>query len=148
MSRFVTPEVVTLKISHGDTLTVKRRLNSGEQRAMYARMYLAGVDGRLRADTFKTGVAIITAYLVDWSIVDDAGTVVPIREKSVDEVTSVLDSLDQDSFLEIKQAIEAHENAIAAERDAAKKSQDGANNESAISPSPSGAAGALTGSAS
>ena len=48
-SRFVRPDVTVLHISEGDTLTVKRRLNAGEHRAMFARMYLAGVDGQLRS---------------------------------------------------------------------------------------------------
>jgi hypothetical protein len=116
MSRFVRPETVTLTISDGDTLTVKRRLNSGEERALFARMYTAGVNGQLKVNPFQTGIAIVTAYLLDWSLTDD-GKRVPIAELSVDELTRVLDGLDPTTYGEIRQAIEAHDNAVREERE-------------------------------
>ena len=118
MSRFVRPDVVTIKISQGDTLTVKRRLTSGERRASFARMYLAGADGRLKVNPLATGMALITAYLVDWSLVDDDGKLVVIRDQPVEAVTAALDALDQESFTEIKEAIEAHERDMNVEREA------------------------------
>lgn len=116
MSRFVRPETATLTISNSDTLTVKRRLSSGEQRAAFARMYLAGVDGTLKVNPLQTGVALITAYLVDWSLTDDDGHRVEIRGASIEELTAILDGLDPDSFTEIKDAVERHEAAMSAER--------------------------------
>ncbi len=141
-SRFVRPDTTVLKISDGDTLTVKRRLTSGEQRACYARMYLAGVDGQLRVNPMETGLALVTAYLVDWSLTDDADTRVEIRGASIDELTSILNNLDHESFVEIKQAIEAHEVAMVVERTEEKKRMAGATNGLAISPSRSGPDGA------
>lgn len=143
-SRFTRPDTATLKISDGDTLTVKRQLSSGEQRALYARMYVAGADGRVRSNPFTSGVCVVAAYLIDWSIMDNDGRRVEIRDKSIDELTAVLDALDPESFKEIKQAIEAHENAMTAERDAAKKLRDGESNEPATSPSPVAVAGLST----
>lgn len=146
MSRFVSGDTVVLKISNGDTLIVKRRLNSGEQRAAYARMYIAGVDGTLKVNPLQIAVALVTAYLVDWSLTDDSGAIVKIRDQSIEAVTSALDSLDPESFAEIRHAIEAHEAAMIAEREQEKKDRDGRLSEPATLPSPSGVAGALSGS--
>jgi hypothetical protein len=115
MSRFVRPETLTLTISDGDTLTVKRRLNSGEERALFARMYTAGANGQLKVNPFQTGIAIVTAYLLDWSLTDD-GKRVAIADLSVDALTRVLDGLDPTTYGEIRQAIEAHDNAVREER--------------------------------
>src|SRR5579864_6637013 len=83
-SRFVRPSTRTLTLANGDTLTVKRRLSSGEQRAAFARMYLTGADGALSLNTLQTGMAIITAYLVNWSLTDDDGQHVDIAGLSTD----------------------------------------------------------------
>jgi hypothetical protein len=147
MSRFVRPETVTLTISDGDTLTVKRRLNSGEERALFARMYTAGVNGQLKVNPFQTGIAIVTAYLLDWSLTDD-GKRVPIAELSVDELTRVLDGLDPTTYGEIRQAIEAHDNAVREEREQTKKAKGGETPLPVTSPSRSDATGDTNGSAS
>ncbi len=148
MSRFVRPELTILKLSGGDTLTVKRRLNCGEQREVYARMYQAGVDGTMRVNPFQSGLALITAYLIDWSLTDDDGTLVPVRDQPIDAVISAVNLLDQASFLEIKEAIEAHEVAMQRERDQARNDPFGGTVGAAILPLPSDAGGKLTGSAS
>lgn len=127
MSRFVRPETAILKISNGDTLTVKRRLSSGEQRAAYARMYAAGADGRLKVNPAQYALGLITAYLLDWSLMDDDGRLVVIRDQSIEGVTAALDALDAESFAEIKDAIDVHETAMTAEREQEKKRQAGAN---------------------
>lgn len=136
MGRFIRPETTTLKISNGETLTVKKRLTSGEQRAAFARMYLAGVDGQMKVNPLTVGIAIITAYLVDWTLTDDTGASVQIRGLSVDDLTAILDNLSQEAFAEIRKAIEQHEAAMAAERDQEKNAQAGERPLSEISPSP------------
>jgi len=148
MSRFVTPDIKVLKISQGDTLTVKRRLNSGEQRAMFARMVMAGVDGTQHINHLQIGISKILAYLVDWSLVDKEGNLVVIRDQPVEVVTSALDGLDPDSYAEIRTAIEAHETATEAEADAIKNGKGGAIESSATSPSPDSSAGDTNGSES
>ncbi len=147
MSRFPKPETTVLTLKNGDTITVRRRLNAGETRAAYARMYLAGVDGTLRANPLQTGIARCTAFLLDWSLTDDDGKPVVIRGVGVEELTSALDSLDMESFVEIREAIEAHEAAQLTAREQEKKDPAGATSASAISSSPSAAAGASSGSA-
>jgi hypothetical protein len=140
--RFVRPELVTLTLPEGDTLIVKRRLTAGEQRDSYARMYAAG-----RVNPLQTGIAMVCAYLVDWSLVGLDGTVVPIRGLSVSDLESVLNSLDPVDFVEIKDAIEQHEKRITAERDEQKKtSPTGINGAEMTSLSPYGPAGESTGS--
>lgn len=132
MGRFVRPETVTLKISQGDTLVVKKRLNTGERRAMFAAMAQQTDDGDLRLNRLKVGIATILAFLVDWSLRDDDGKPVVILNKSADDVTAILDALDTDSFKEILDAIETHERAMTAEREAEKKTD--APNESETMP--------------
>lgn len=144
--RVVSPDMVRLSLSEGDWIEVKRRLNAGEQRAMFARMYLAGVDGLLRVNPLQQGIAKITAYLLDWSLVGPDGKVIVIADRPVETLASALDSIDPESFAEIRRAIDAHEEAMEAEREAAKNSLGGAKESSAISPSLSGVAGDLSGS--
>lgn len=124
-SRFVQPDSIVLKISDGDTLTVRRRLNAGEKRAMFARMYLAGIDGMLRTNPLETGRALVIAYLLDWSLTDAAGALVPIDGLSPDELGRVIDSLDPEDFTEVKEAIEAHVVAMDEQRAQEKKQSDG-----------------------
>jgi hypothetical protein len=144
-SRFVRPELTVLTLADGATLTVKKRLTHGEQTESFARMYLAGLDGELRVNPLRAGMAMVTAYLVDWTVTDDNG-VVSIRDKSSDEIEAVLNALDPDDFAEIKRAIEAHERAMTAER-AAGKQNDGGLTSPETSPSLDGAAGDTSGSA-
>ena len=125
MSRFVRPDTKTLVLANGDQLIVRARLTAGEQRAQYARMYTTGPDGRLQPNPLMLGVGMMVAYLLDWNLLDDAGQAVRIRDLSADDLQQVLDSLDTASFQEIRQAIEAHDGAMAADRDQQKKTDGG-----------------------
>lgn len=146
-SRFVRPETIRLSISCGDFLVVKKRLSAGEQRAVYARMFINLPDGSLRPNPLQAGLALITAYLVDWTLTDDQGQLVPIRNLSIDDLEKVLDRLDLATFVEIRDRIQQHEEAMVTERDAEKKTPPGAASET-TSPSLSAAGGASTGSVS
>jgi len=145
MSRFVKPETKILRISGGDTLTVKRRLNSGEKRAAFARMSESTPSGELRVNRLQVGVAMIVSYLMDWSLTDDNGVVVQIREQPPEVVTAALDALDDESYAEIRDAIELHDAETRTAREQEKNGLDGANGSSAISPSPVVAAGDTNG---
>ena len=147
-SRFVRPDTATLTLKNGDTLTVKRRLNSGEKRAMFARLYLAGADGRMRANPLSVGIATVEAYLIDWSLRDDDDRPVVIRDQGPDDLRATLDALDPESFAEIRDAVDAHIAKMDAERTAEKNGPGGANESPAISPSPSVSAGVSNGSVS
>jgi hypothetical protein len=122
MSRFVRPETVTLKLAGGDTLTVRKRLNAGEARARVERWTETDpATGELRAKVTRAGLATITAYLLDWTLTDDAGRLVDVRDVGILELEAILDNLEPESLLEIREAIDAHEKAMIAERDAQKK---------------------------
>lgn len=128
-SRFARPDTCLLTLANGDTLTVKRRLNNLEGRTMRARKAIPSLEEP----------ALVMAYLVDWSIAER-----PIAGKSDTELGQTLDAMDDDAFDEVYQAIAAHERAMKAERDAAKKALGGTPTSAAISPSPSDADGPLT----
>jgi hypothetical protein len=144
-SRFVAPQTVILTLANGDTLVVRRRLNIGEQRESYrvCSELVEQDDGTVKRipDPHRIGLAKVAAFLVDWNLaVDDA----PIRGLDLAQRVALVDNLDPDDFYEIKEAIDAHEAAIVAERVAEKNGQAGERNGLAISPLPSVPAGPLT----
>jgi hypothetical protein len=146
-SRVVRPDTTRLDISDGDWLLVKRQLNAGEQRRQYARMYRDNTAGRFTVDPLQTGLALVLAYLLDWSLVDDTGQVIDIRDADDDTKAAALDAIDYDSFVEIKDAIEAHERANDAATAAKKKIPPGEPSSVPTSPSLVGVAGGTSGSA-
>lgn len=110
MSRFVRPESEKLEISGGDWLLVKRRLTAGEQRHAFARVVKRSTIGeKLELDPEVMGLEKIVAYLLDWSLKDDTGQVVPVRDEPTRSVEASLLALDPASFREIFEAISAHE---------------------------------------
>jgi hypothetical protein len=144
--RIVRPDLVVLPLSAGDTITVKKRLSSGEERKMIRRGISYTAEGVRSFDPIDGGVSKILAYLVDWTFHGLDGTLVPIRDQPPSVVEAALDLLDPGSYTEVLRAIEAHEAAMTAEREAEKKTPSGAPASSAISPSPAAAAGAMSGS--
>lgn len=146
-SRFVRPETAILRLSRGDTLTVRQRLTAGEQRAAYARAYRArDGDREPQASLDEAWVALMTAYLLDWSLCDDDGRRVVIAGQPVETVIAALDALDIESFFEIRDAIQAHDAAMVAAREQEKNGQDGERPSPGISPSPAAAPGDTNGS--
>lgn len=121
MSRFVRPDTRTLTLENGDQLIVRARLTAGEQRAATARLYTPVPNGGVRRNTIALLEGAVVAYLLDWNLRDDAGQAVPIRDLSAEDLQRVLDQLDPVDYDEIKTAIDTHEAAMAAERDAQKK---------------------------
>jgi hypothetical protein len=121
VSHFVKPETRTLHLDDGETIVVRRRLNAGEQRAMFQRMYVAGVDGRLKVNPLGTAMATVTAFLLDWSLCDDDGQPVAIAGLSPDDLVPMLDALDPDVFSEIRRVIDAHADAQEQQRQEEKK---------------------------
>jgi hypothetical protein len=145
-SRVVRPETQTLQISGGDWLLVKKRLNHGERQEAFARRYISDIFGQ-RVNLALAGMDPVLAYLVDWSLTDLDGHVIPIRGKPYDERVTALNSIDGESFAEIRTAIEVHEAAMTSAREVEKNGQDGAKESSAISPSLASVAGDSTTSA-
>jgi hypothetical protein len=119
-------------------------LNTGEYRQHLKRISIVGTDGIRRIDSLELAFDMVVAYLLDWSCPDDPS----IRGASVADLTAALNALDQGRFAQIKDAIDRHVTAMDTEREAEKNATDGEKNAAAISPSPSAAIGALSGSAS
>jgi hypothetical protein len=145
-SRFVRPEPHTIHISDGDTITVKKRLNHGDQSEGFARMYVTGADGSLRVNPLASEMSTVITYLLDWSLTDDDGHLVQIRDQPTESVIAALNALEPESFAEINAAIEEHARAEKAARDEKKRIRTGASKLDPTLPSPSAAAGALSGS--
>jgi hypothetical protein len=138
--RSVRPETITIAISDGDWLRVKKRLNAGEQRQMIRRG-LVDADA-VRYDLIAAGLGKICAFLVDWSLTP------PITGPDAIPLAAALDVIDPDTYTEILRTIEGHEHAMAAERAAQKKIPAGATPSSPPSPSPAPAASPTSGSSS
>ena len=118
MDRFVTPHTVRLDISLGDWIEVKRRLNTGEQQDLFAQMMPSITPGQPYAlQSRHVLTAKVLAYLVDWSLTQ-YGKPVPVT-------VDAINNLDPDTFKEIREMIDAHEEAIQGEIDAAKKNPTG-----------------------
>ena len=113
VSRVVTPGTIRLALSQGDFLIVKQRLNAGETMDLFERaapeidLTVPGAVGRL--PPAKVGLAIVTAYLLDWSFTDPDGRGIPLRGLSAAEKEGALRAIDFESLVEIMNAITAHD---------------------------------------
>lgn len=144
MSRFVRPETLRIPISDGDWIVVKKRLTAGETRGIYKRMLVLADGAHVpHMDPVQTGLSKIVAYLVDWSLTDEGGKVVPIVDQPEAAVTSALNALDPDSFTEILAAVEKHEDTMEQERAAEKNSKGGGSKSSVTLPSVATSTGAI-----
>jgi len=99
--RFVVPETITLPLSDGDAIQVKKRLSHGERDAMFK---LARESGNLRS-------AELVAYVVGWSSATPYTLAMSERER-----LDIINGLDPDSFDEIQDALKAHLEAQAQEK--------------------------------
>ena len=114
ISRFVQPESVRLPLSGGDYIDIKRELNTGEQRRVFARMARDMTPGQLtKLDPAQVSHARVVEYLIGWSFVDAAGKPVPLSESAIDNLTP-------ESYTEIREAIDQHEATLDAAREQAK----------------------------
>lgn len=145
-NRFVRPSTTILTISDGDTLTVKTRLTHGERSDSYARQYTTSDEGKLTLIPGQIKLSMVTAYLVDWSLTDAAGQIVPIFQEPVAAVEAALNTLSPEDFDEVYAAIAAHERKLLAERAQEKKQR--MTDDAATSRLRSVAGGASTGSVS
>lgn len=130
-NRFVIPGVVRLPLSDGDWIDVKKELNAGEARAVFADLVKTMEAGsRAQLNPKLVGQTKLAQYIVGWSFVDAAGPI-PFS-------VSALDNLDVDTYAELITVIDAHEEAVDQARAQRKNAQDGASTSSVISPSVAG----------
>jgi hypothetical protein len=105
-NRFVTPHVIRLPLSDGDWIDVKQELNAGEERAIFADAVKNMVAGqKTELDPEQVGKTKLIHYIVGWSFVDANGTPVPFS-------AAALSNLDTETYIEIVDAVDAHEDLI------------------------------------
>lgn len=127
--RFVTPETVTLPLSDGDSITIKKRLTHGERDAMFSRQRTN--DAQMRSIE-------LAAYLVRWT-----STVPYSLQMPEDERIDTINGLDTDSYDEMRDALKKHLDAQQQE----KKLPNGEPASSQTSPSVASITGPTTTSA-
>jgi len=97
--------VVRLPLSDGDWIDVKKELNAGEQRRVFTNLVKtmqAGEKPELNPE--QVGKTKILEYVVGWSFRDGADKPVPFS-------ATALDNVDPDTYAEIMQAVDAHDEA-------------------------------------
>jgi hypothetical protein len=109
-NRFVKPKTITIEISEGDKIQIKKELTVGERKSMYAKsMEQIQQDGdnepKITMNVAEAAFAKVNTYLVGWSFEEEDGNgdVIPV-ELTEDAVRS----LDEDTFAEIEAAIDKH----------------------------------------
>jgi len=131
-SRFVKPGMVRLALSEGNYIHIKRQLNVGEERRAYARCVKKMVVGeKAEIDPEQVGKTRIGEYILGW---EGPGFVMP-DGTPVEFSEAALMDLDSETFAEISNAIDAHEKAEQALRDAEKNVTGGEIASGQISPS-------------
>lgn len=113
----------------GAFIDIKRELNAGEQRRLFAHMMRdMTVGDKVTLIPEQVGRTKVIAYLIGWSFVAADGQPVPVSE-------SAIDNLDTETYSEITQAIDAHEEAEAEKKESARKHPTIATGSKAISES-------------
>jgi hypothetical protein len=137
--RFVQGDVVRLALSGGEWIDVKKELNAGESRRIFATLVKEMHAGQpTKLDPEKVGLTKVVEYVVGWSLLGSDDRPEPVSE-------SAIDGLDLETYREIVDAVDAHDAACDAERLARKNGQAGEKASAAISPSPDAAGGASIG---
>jgi hypothetical protein len=130
------PSTERLELSEGDYLLVKTDLTAGEYRELLkasARPVVlsaaaAGMPApTMEIDPVAAGLAMVLAYLLDWSFTDPDGKRIAIADQPPAVVRAALDSIDSDAYMEVQRAIQAHQTARAAALAEEKKTRTGPN---------------------
>ena len=116
--RFVQPDVVRLPLADSmDWIDVKKELNAGEQRRVFARLVKAmHFNEKAEVDPEQVGLSKVIEYLVGWSFVDASGKSVPVS-------AAAISNLDGETYAEIVKLIDAHEEAGDKARDERKNAK-------------------------
>ena len=124
-SRFVDPDVVRLPLSDGEWVEVKRELNAGEARKVFANLVTRmEVGEKAQLDPAQVGKTKLVQYIVAWSFSNKQG---PVKYSEAD-----IDNLDQDTYRELVEAIDKHDEASERLREERKNAQAGASPSPAI----------------
>jgi len=137
--RFVQGDIVRLPLSGGEWIDVKGELNAGEARRVFSSLVKEMNAGEMtKLDPDRVGLTKIIAYVVGWSLLNRDGRPEPLDE-------SAIDNLDLDTYQEIAAAVDLHDSACEARRNARKNDRDGESRSPATSPSPDAVAGVSSG---
>jgi hypothetical protein len=134
-------------LADGQYIDIKKRLNHGETEDMHARwapFVVAGGAPQLNRREVRD--AKVLAYLLGWSLTDEGKPVAFSPDLPDAQRSATLGNLSPERFNEIHDAIEAHEEAMAAERAALKKTNGGPPAADPMSPLPSTVGGPSTAS--
>lgn len=127
-------------------LTVKKYLTAGEFRELVksttkpVRISQAqataalGKDLPLEIDPTEGALAMVVAYLLDWTFTDFDGRPLVIRDQPPAVVRAALDAIDAESYLEVQRAIQEHDKTIRAYVAAEKKMMSGPTTPAPTSP--------------
>ena len=124
------PATERLPLTDGDFLIVKQDLTAGEyrelMRASAKPVTITGTGATsFELDPVAAGVAMVQAYLLDWSFTDPDGRTIAIANQPPAVVKAALDAIDSDAYLEVQSAIQAHQGARAAALAEEKKTRSG-----------------------
>jgi hypothetical protein len=117
---FVRPDSVRLPIGEGHWIEVRKRLNAGESRKMFARVVKDMTAGeKAQLDPEQVGLTKLVAYVLGWSFTGFDGKPVPFS-------VAAMDNLDPDIYAEMIKAIDQHIEDQDAARSAEKNESAGA----------------------
>lgn len=119
ISHVVIPGTVRLPLAGEDYLTVKRRLTAGETLDLFERA-APGIDfARIKTAALspaKVGMALLLAYVVDWSLVAPDGTPLELRHASEEDKERLFRQLTIEKYLELIHVVSAHDTALRQEK--------------------------------
>jgi len=120
---------LSASVKDGAWIDVKKELNAGESRRVFARLVKAmHFNEKAEIDPEQVGMSKVVEFLVGWSLTDAAGKAVPVSEAAIS-------NLDSETYAEIVKAIDAHEEAGDKQREERKNETGNTSNASAISSS-------------
>jgi hypothetical protein len=106
------PATDRLELTAGDYLIVKQDLTAGEYRQMMGAsikpVMTAGGTPTLELDPIAAGVAMVVAYLLEWSFTDADGRPIAIADQPSAVVRAALDHIDSEAYMEVQKAIQQH----------------------------------------
>jgi hypothetical protein len=116
----VRPETVKVTLADGEWLELAKELTAGENRDMLAAQFKDAPNAAgVAIDWTRVGMNRVLAYVKDWSFVDFKGEPLPVTEEW-------LKKFDQQTFADVLEKVNAHNEASEKAIEARKNDQAGA----------------------
>lgn len=114
MRYFVTPVTRRVTLEDGAWIDIKERLTHGERESMFATMSPYVTPGEpIQVARKEIRTALVSTYLVAWSLTREDGTAVPMAPDLPENVRlATIRSLSADGFDEIHRAIDGVVDAV------------------------------------